>query len=78
VEQTPRYDSFVMRIWHEAITGRLLRAEIDHVQTGAVYLGRDVLSDWILETLRNAMLQSGNHQTATTPSDFPNEESEDA
>jgi len=67
-----------MRIWHEAITGRLLRAEIDHVQTGAVYLGRDVQSDWILETLLSAKLQSGNHQTAATPGDVPNEESEDA
>ena len=76
MEQTPRYDSFVMRIWHDAITGRLLRAEIDHVQTGAVYRGRAVLSDWILETLRDAMLQSGNHNTE--PGDFPNEESEDA
>ena len=65
-----------MRIWHEAVTGRLLRAEIDHVQTGAVYRGHAVLSDWILETLRDAMLQSGNYKSE--PGDFPNEESEDA
>jgi hypothetical protein len=78
VEQTPRYDSFVVRIRHEAITGRILRAEIDHVQSGAVQVGREVEMDWILETLRNAMERHDDRRIAPAPGDSSNEESENA
>ena len=78
VDQTPRYDSFVVRLWHESISGRLLRAEIDHVQSGAVQVGREVEMDWILETLRNAMQRHDNRRTAPAPGDSSKEESENA
>jgi hypothetical protein len=78
VEQTPRYDSFVVRIRHEAITGRILRAEIDHVQSGAVQIGREVEMDWILETLRNAMQRHDNRRTSPISGESSKEESENA
>ena len=33
---------------------RTLRAEVDHVQTGAIYVGRDVPESWILENMQVA------------------------
>jgi hypothetical protein len=53
----PDYDSFMIRIWHGATGERLLRAEIDHIQTGAVYVGRQVLADWIEQTVRASIRQ---------------------
>jgi hypothetical protein len=54
-DQPPRnYNSFVVRVWYAMTKGRLLRAEIDHVQTGAIYVGRDVPESWILETVQLA------------------------
>ena len=44
-------DSFVIRLWHHPADGRLLRAEISHVQTGAVAIGRNVPMTWLIETL---------------------------
>lgn len=56
------YDSFMIRIWHGAGGDRLLRAEVDHIQTGAVYVGREVPEDWIEETVRASI-----HQRAEVP-----------
>jgi hypothetical protein len=47
----PNYDSFVVRLWHEG-GGRLLRAEVEHLQTGAIHVGRGIVPSWILGTLR--------------------------
>ncbi len=54
-DRAPIYDSFVIRVWQETINGHLLRAEIDHVQSGAVFVRRDVPPGWILDTLRSAL-----------------------
>jgi hypothetical protein len=51
----PDYDSFMIRIWHGAGGDRLLRAEVDHIQTGAVYVGREVSADWIEQTVRDSI-----------------------
>ena len=53
----PDYDSFMIRIWHGATGERLLRAEIDHIQTGAVFVGREVTADWIEQTVRASIRQ---------------------
>jgi hypothetical protein len=53
----PDYDSFVVRLWHEA-GRRLLRAEVEHVQSGAVHVGRGPDRDWIAETV-NACIRAG-------------------
>lgn len=50
-----RYDSFVIRLWQEEVTGRLLRAEVDHVQSGAVYVARDIGLAWVQDTLDRAL-----------------------
>jgi hypothetical protein len=50
--ERPEYDSFMIRVWHGAAGERVLRAEIDHIQSGAVYVGRDVPPDWIEQTVR--------------------------
>ncbi len=54
-EPGPAYDSFVVRLWRERASGRLLRAEVEHVQTGAVVVGRRIVPSWILDTLRSCL-----------------------
>ena len=54
-EPSPRYDSFVIRVWQEATTGRLLRAEVDHVPSGAVHVGRGTGLAWIQTTLHKVL-----------------------
>ncbi len=51
------YDSFMIRLWHGAGGVRLLRAEIDHIQTGAVYIGREAPAGWIEQTVRESIRQ---------------------
>jgi hypothetical protein len=46
------YDSFVVRLWHEASTGNLLRAEVEHVQSGSVDVRPGGSLDWIRDWLR--------------------------
>lgn len=46
------YDSFVVRLWHEPATGDLLRAEVEHVQSGKVDARQGATWDWIGEWLR--------------------------
>jgi hypothetical protein len=55
------YDSFVVRLWREVATGRLLRAEVEHVQGGTVAAGRGVAPEWVLDCLRARL---GNHRLA--------------
>lgn len=54
-EHPTMYDSFVVRLWHETESGRLLRAEINHVQTGAVFVSRSDVRTWIMDTLDEAV-----------------------
>jgi hypothetical protein len=54
-DHTKRYDSFVVRVWRETASGRLLRAEVDHVQSGAVYVARNLGLTWFQDTLRSAL-----------------------
>ena len=42
------YDSFVVRLWHPQGEGRLLRAEIEHVQSGQLERAAEVDLGWIL------------------------------
>jgi hypothetical protein len=60
------YDSFMIRIWHGAGGDRLLRAEVDHIQTGAVYIGRDVPQDWIEQTVRDSIRQRADGQAVAS------------
>ena len=43
----PRYDAFVVRLWRDTASGRLLRAEVEHVATGGVARAADVSAGWI-------------------------------
>src|SRR5687768_14241747 len=67
-EPGPLYDSFVVRLWQEAVSGRLLRAEVEHVQSGAVHVGRGVVPAWILDAFR-ACLRA--RSTADDAPDLP-------
>ena len=49
------YDSFVVRLWREPGSGRLLRAEVEHVQTGTVSAERGVPPEWVLDCLRTCL-----------------------
>lgn len=46
------YDSFVVRLWHEADSGALLRAEVEHVQSGESEVEVGSSWDWIRDWLR--------------------------
>jgi hypothetical protein len=54
------YDSFVVRLWHEAVTGDLLRAEVEHVQSGSVDARVGVSWDWIRDWLRGCLNRHSN------------------
>lgn len=49
------YDSFVVRLWRDPASGRLLRAEVEHVQTGTISAERGVPPEWILDCLRSCL-----------------------
>jgi hypothetical protein len=48
------YDSFVVRLWRDANTRALLRAEVEHVQSGSVGVSLDATWDWLGERLQAA------------------------
>jgi hypothetical protein len=52
------YDSFVVRLWRHAVTGTLLRAEVEHVQTGSVDSRVGPSWDWITAWLRDTDSQA--------------------
>ena len=54
-DYSKRYDSFVIRVWREKASGRLLRAEVDHIQSGAVHIGRNTGLNWIQHTLNKVL-----------------------
>jgi hypothetical protein len=60
------YDSFVVRLWREASTGNLLRAEIEHVQSGTVDARSGVSWDWIRERLHASLEHPVNEEGAVT------------
>jgi hypothetical protein len=69
----PRYDSFVLRLWRSAADDRVLQVKIDHIQTSAVYIGRDVTFEWILDTLGRAVATAPNmsqHDSADLEDDI--------
>jgi hypothetical protein len=71
------YDSFMIRLWHGATGERLLRAEIDHIQTGAVYVGRQVPADWIGQTVRASIRQRADAQGMAAGDRDSNHEEDD-
>jgi hypothetical protein len=54
-ERERAYDSFVVRLWHEAGRGRLQRAEVEHVQSGRVTRGSGVALAWVLRCMRTCL-----------------------
>lgn len=61
------YDSFIVRLWREPAGGRWARAEIEHVQTGAVTAEGGVPLEWILGRLQ--ALIAGNALIGSEPVD---------
>lgn len=49
---SPKYDSFVVRLWREPTEESVRRAEIMHVQSAIVHRGKEVGFDWIIDRLR--------------------------
>jgi hypothetical protein len=66
MDQTPGhdYDSFVVRLWRDATTRALLRAEVEHVQSGSVGISVGATWDWLAERLRT----EGQRNVADQPS----------
>jgi hypothetical protein len=55
---SPLYDAFVVRLWREAATGRVLRAEVEHAPTGALARAAGVSTAWVLSQI-SARLATG-------------------
>jgi hypothetical protein len=71
------YDSFMIRLWHGATGERLLRAEIDHIQTGAVFVGRDVPPDWIEQTVHASIRERAGAPELATGDRDPSQQEDD-
>ena len=54
----PLYDAFVVRLWREAGTGHVLRAEVEHVRTGVLARAAGVPTGWVLSQI-SARLDDG-------------------
>jgi hypothetical protein len=67
-----RYDSFVVRLWTDRMREVLLRAEVQHVQTGLVEQGLDVTASWVHQAILH-LLDSG--VDGTDRSEAPSTES---
>ena len=55
------YDSFVVRLWHQAESNELLRAEIEHVQSGAVDTRLSASWEWLRDRLRAFVSRSNSN-----------------
>ena len=55
---SPLYDAFVVRLWRDAATGRVLRAEVEHASTGALARAVGVSTAWVLSQI-SARLAAG-------------------
>ena len=64
-QDSPRYDAFVVRLWREAPTGPCLRAEVEHVGTGALSRAAAVPTAWVLRQILAHLRASPTHDTAT-------------
>jgi hypothetical protein len=47
----PQYDAFVVRLWCNATSQRVVRAEVEHVRTGALTRAANVPAEWILSQI---------------------------
>ena len=54
-ERGPLYDAFVVRLWRDAPTGRVLRAEVEHAGTGALARAAEVGAGWVLRQIRDCL-----------------------
>ena len=50
-EVGPLYDAFVVRMWRDAASGRLLRAEVEHAGSGAIARAAGVTAGWVLRQI---------------------------
>jgi hypothetical protein len=74
---SPRYDAFVVRLWREAATGPCLRAEVEHVGSGARVRAAAVPTAWVLRQIVAHLRASTSHDatdgdrpvTGATPHD---------
>jgi hypothetical protein len=46
------YDAFVVRLWRDAGSGRIQRAEVEHVESGMVARAAGVSAGWVLTQIR--------------------------
>jgi hypothetical protein len=53
------YDSFVVRLWREAGGRRLVRAEVEHIQSGRVVRAWDVALTWVVRCIASCLTSHG-------------------
>ena len=46
------YDAFVVRLWRDGASGRLLRAEVEHATSGERTRATDPADTWVLDQIR--------------------------
>ncbi len=54
-ELGPLYDAFVVRLWRDAATGRVLRADVEHAGSGSLARAAGVATDWVLHQIHECL-----------------------
>lgn len=49
------YDSFIVRLWHDAGERTMLRGEVEHVQAGLFLEEMDVPLEWIVSAIESCL-----------------------
>ena len=62
-----RYDTFVVRLWRDGATGRLLRAEVEHAATGERARATGPAHTWILDRIRACLDAEGERAPPLAP-----------
>jgi len=50
-----RYDAFVVRLWRDAGSDHVLRAEVEHVPSGVLVRAAGVATGWVLDQIETRL-----------------------
>lgn len=62
-----RYDAFVVRLWRDGASGRLLRAEVEHAVSGDRRRATGPPESWIIDQIRACLVGDGEFPDPADP-----------
>lgn len=68
------YDAFVVRLWRDGASGRLLRAEVEHAATGERTRATGPPQTWVLDQIRARLGGDGERLNPRAPDAPPTTE----